>query len=97
MGYEFLIKVNLTANEKDELIKMFKRKLNYSYDVRTDDEGRFEFKDASSQSQMPDFTIAFEGGGIYICQNRTSEVWANLSDVREWLLKHKKGFDVEEL
>jgi hypothetical protein len=66
MGYEFLIKVNLTAEEKDELIKMFKQKQNYSLDARADDEGSFEFKDTGGQTQMPNFTTAFEGGGIYI-------------------------------
>ena len=97
MGYEFSVNVKLTAEEKDELIKLFKRRSDFSSTVTADDEQYFEFKSTSLQSQLPDFTIAFDDKAIYVCQNLTADIWANLDDVKEWLLKQHKDFNVEEL
>ena len=97
MGYEFLIKVKLTAEERDGLVKLFERKPGLS-SISTVNAGQyFEFKKSRLQRQLPDFTIALDEKGIYICQYLTSDVWANLIETKEWLEKQQKDFNVEEL
>ena len=97
MGYEFLIKIKLTAEEKSELMNLFKRKSIYSSAVTVDDKEYLEFRNTNFQSQLPDFTTAFNKKGIYVCQNLTTDVWTNLDDLKEYLLKYQKEFNIEEL
>jgi hypothetical protein len=97
MGYEFLIRVKLTAEEKDGLIKLFERKPGLSSTATANPEQYFEFKRSGLQWQLPDFTIAFDENGIYICQYLTTNACANLIDIKEWLEKQEKDFNVEEL
>jgi hypothetical protein len=97
MGYEFRIRVSLTAEEKKELTEIFNRKSSHSPDLRVQGNRSLELRNSDTQSEMPNTTVEFEEYGIYICQNLSSEVWTDLTNIREWLLNHKKHFEVEEL
>ncbi|NTS43926.1 hypothetical protein HRG84_23805 [Flavisolibacter sp. BT320] len=98
MGYEFLIKVRLSDEDKVEVTKLFNQKPNYSSTVTVDSTEYLEFKnEEGSRSQMPDFTTAFDVEGIYVCQNSINDVWTNLDDLKEYLQRRHKDFYVEEL
>ncbi|RYZ27994.1 MAG: hypothetical protein EOO10_11015 [Chitinophagaceae bacterium] len=97
MGYEFKIRVSLTAEEKKQLTEIFHQKSSYSPGLRTQGNRSYEFMDSGTQSEMPNTIVEFEEYGIYVCQNLSSEVWTDLTNIKEWLLNHQKHFEVEEI
>jgi len=97
MGFEYLIKVRLTYNEKSAIMDLLKQKPSFTGTNTIDSLEYLNFRVESSDPEWADINIAFNEEGIYVCKSLSPELWLNLQDLHMFLKSLNKPIDVEEL
>ncbi len=96
MGFEYTIKLKLDNRQTNEVndllinINSFDKK--YEFNSKT----FWDFRLSDNFSTIPDTSLTLDNDGIYICQNISSYIWAELEILKSYFEKNYIEYEVIE-
>lgn len=97
MGFEHQVYFSLTNESKNDIQKLLIENSSFTKTVIVDNKEFFEFHLTNSDNDMPDFSVVIETDGLYICNNRHPDVFADIEFITKYLSENNIKYSVEEL
>jgi hypothetical protein len=97
MGFEHQVYLNLTSTQRSELHKLLTIHPFFSRSGNQDGKLLYEFSGNKSKPGTPDFLVVIEEEGLYVCHNKSSQPWAGMEFIEQYLLENNIPYRIHEL
>ncbi len=85
MGFEYKISATLTSEHQEEIKDILERHPLFDKKYLIGKVQYWDFRHCENKPEMPDFTIALEDNGLYICKYTKPNLWDDLKELQEYL------------
>ncbi|MDF2451007.1 MAG: hypothetical protein K0S26_511 [Bacteroidota bacterium] len=97
MGFEHQVYFSLTNESKNDIRKLLIENSCFTKSVIVDNKEYFEFHKTNAGNDMPDFSVVIETDGLYVCNNRQPDAFADIEFITQYLSENNIKYSIEEL
>jgi hypothetical protein len=96
MGFEYKIIVTLTKEHREKIENILERHILFDKQYSFENKQYWDFRHLDNKEKIPDFTIAFEYYGIYVCKYTNPNLWHDLTGLKEYVASNKIDIAIRE-
>lgn len=96
MGFEYRVLTTLSNQQYQEIENILEQHALFDKKYSLEHVQYWDFRHRENKHGMPDFTIAFEDNGLYICKHTNPNLWHDLTELKDYFASNNIDILIHE-